>query len=236
VYHQESNRIGWSQGAFQCSITARLAECARHLRGLGRWLRTQFGYSRFRLRHKIGHRWPAPSLWWRSARVLRPTLLDLGYPFLPHARRDPSGARLSSAGEPLDLAGRLLGAGLLKPPLPPGAHGRERPSLALIGQGARAAPAVKLTARPAGHRPLAAEAATVAHTGAATLSVFAVRAGLCHCVIPLRCAGANLLRTDARVNPVRTPPPYITVPYDEAVGPTRKGRGKWEDSLDSWIV
>jgi GrpB-like predicted nucleotidyltransferase (UPF0157 family) len=81
----------------------------------------------------------------------------------------------------------------------------------LIGQRACTAPAVEPTARLAGHRPLAAEAVTVADTGAAALWVFAMRAGLCHRGAPVvilhitRSAGA-VVGDAARARPVKAQP------------------------------
>jgi hypothetical protein len=89
-------------------------------------------------------------------------------------------AGLSTAGEPVDLAERLFGPRFLKPPLPAIVPGRERPGLAFLRYGACAEPSMEPTPRLAGHRPLAAEAMTVAHAGVAALFVFAMRAGLCH--------------------------------------------------------
>jgi hypothetical protein len=57
------------------------------------------------------------------------------------------------------------------------------------------------TARLAAYRPLAAEAVTVTHTGAATLFVFAVGTGLCHRDNFSSDATANLLQAIGGVNP-----------------------------------
>jgi hypothetical protein len=67
-----------------------------------------------------------------------------------------------------------------KPPPPSGASGSQRPGLALFGTRARTAAAVETTTLLTRDRPLPAEAVTVTDAGAATLLVFAVRAGLCH--------------------------------------------------------
>jgi hypothetical protein len=118
---------------------------------------------------------PPPRWWWRWLKRLprrsdAPHGLDLSY--LPHPRCDPSCAGLPATGKSLELTSRLLG--------PAGAHGCQRPGLAVLCYGARAAPAVEPTPRLAGHGPLTAEAAAVAYAGAAPLLVFATRTGLCH--------------------------------------------------------
>jgi hypothetical protein len=69
---------------------------------------------------------------------------------------------------------------LSKPSLTPGAHGGQRPGLALFGQRTRAAPAMKTTAFLTWYWPLTAEAVPVAYAGAATLLVFPMGAGLRH--------------------------------------------------------
>jgi hypothetical protein len=126
----------------------------------------------------------APPWGWRRRQKRLPfgsKALHLLYlPHLPHTWGDPSRAGLPATGETVDLAGRLLGPHVIKPPLPPGAHGRQRPSLAVIGEGPCAAPAMETTALFTRYRPLTAEAVTVAYASTAALLVFAVRAGFRH--------------------------------------------------------
>jgi hypothetical protein len=115
----------------------------------------------------------------------------------PHPRRHPPRAGLPATGETVDLARRLLGPRFLEPPLPSGAHGRQRPGLALIAHGARAAPAVEATALLTRYRPLSAEAMTVAYAGTAALLVFAVGTGLCHPGAAFRYDAMAILKTCA---------------------------------------
>jgi hypothetical protein len=83
--------------------------------------RTQFGKSDLRPKYEVFKR-----SWCSGDFLLRAKALQGCYgPFLPHPRRDPARTRLSAAGKSLDLAGRLLGPRFLKPPLTPGAHGRD---------------------------------------------------------------------------------------------------------------
>jgi hypothetical protein len=56
----------------------------------------------------------------------------------------------------------------------------EPPGLAFVSQGTGAGSSMEPTPRLAGHRPLATETVTVAHTGAAALPVFAVGTRFCH--------------------------------------------------------
>jgi hypothetical protein len=125
--------------------------------------------------------------------------LDLAQ--FPHPGRHPSWAGLPTTGEPLDLAGRLLGPCFLKPPLPAIVHGRERSGFAILRYGACAAPAMELTAFFAGHGPLLAKAVTMTHAGAAALFVFAMRAGLCHRRNLSMQMAKSIVRFAARVNP-----------------------------------
>jgi hypothetical protein len=136
--------------------------------------------------------------WWLAGFPVRSNPLHRFYsPFLPHPRRDPARTRLSASGE--DLAGRFLGVHVGKPPLPALSHGGQRPHLAFIGQWARASPAVKPAAGLAGHGPLAAEAVAMANTGATTLLLLAMGAGLCH--RGARSMALFIVRLATHVNP-----------------------------------
>jgi hypothetical protein len=122
-------------------------------------------------------------------------------PLLPHPRRHPPWAGLPTDGETVDLAVHFLGMHVGKPPLLPGTHGGQRPGIAVFRQGTGAAPHVEPTPRLSGHRPLAAEATTVAHAGAAALLVFPMRPGLCHRRNLSMQMAKLILRFAARVNP-----------------------------------
>jgi hypothetical protein len=123
-------------------------------------------------------RWRWRGRWLKRNPFGAKALHGLNFTQFPHPGRHPSWAGLSAAGETVDLAERLRGPCFLKPLLPAIVHGRERPGLAFVRQGTCAAPAVEPTPRLAGHGPLLAKAATVAHAGAAALLVFP--SGLCH--------------------------------------------------------
>jgi hypothetical protein len=125
-----------------------------------------------------------PPRWWWGSWLKRlafspKALHRLHLTLLPHPRRHPSRSGLPTTGETVDLARLLLGAHFLEPLLSPGAHSRQRPRLAIFGQGTCAAPTMETAALLTRDRPLPAETVAVAYSGTAALLVFAVGTGLC---------------------------------------------------------